>query len=70
VFRPLSRDRRALAAVGAGVTLAVLIVIVVIAAGGGGGKQSAGTTRPAPANAPLAQQLDTLDRMIQQAAGH
>jgi serine/threonine protein kinase len=70
VIRPLRRDRRALAAVGAGVTLAVVIVIIVIAAGGGGGKQTAGTAQPAPANAPLGQQLDTLDRLIQQATNH
>jgi hypothetical protein len=58
--------------VGAVVALAVVIVIVVIAASGGGGgrKTTSATVRPAPANAPLAQQLDALDRMIKQATAH
>lgn len=68
-----AHDRRALAVVGVAAALAVVVVIIVIAAGGGGGggaNHSAGTARPAPANAPLAQQLDSLDRMIEQATGH
>jgi hypothetical protein len=44
-------------------------VIVIATSGGGGGKSSAATVRAAPANAPLSQQLNTLDRMIDRVSG-
>jgi serine/threonine protein kinase len=64
-------DRRpALLAIGVAATLAVVIVLIVIATSGGGGKPTASTVRAAPANAPLSQQLDTLDRMVNRVSGH
>jgi eukaryotic-like serine/threonine-protein kinase len=61
--------RRARFAVGVAALLAAVIVLIVIATSGGGGKSSAATLRAAPANAPLSQQLTTLDRMIDRVSG-
>jgi eukaryotic-like serine/threonine-protein kinase len=77
VTRPLvangvatARHRSALLAVGVAAALAAVAVLIVIATAGGGGKSSASTVRTAPANAPLSQQLDTLDRMVNGVSGH
>jgi serine/threonine protein kinase len=70
--RPLAahaRRRRALVAVGAVAVLAAVIVLIVVATSGGG-TSSAAPVRAAPANAPLSQQLNTLDRMVDRASGH
>jgi serine/threonine protein kinase len=71
--RPLATHadhRRAWLATGVAAALAAVIVVIVIAtSGGGGGKSSAATVRAAPANAPLSQQLNTLDRMIDRVSG-
>jgi hypothetical protein len=52
------------------VALAAVIVLIVIAASGGGGNSNASTVRVAPANAPLTQQLNSLDRMVDRVSGH
>jgi hypothetical protein len=46
-----------------------VIVAIVIAAAGGGGASNAQTVRAAPANAPLTQQLNTLDQMVDRVSG-
>ena len=69
--RPLAADarrRRALAAVGAAAVLAAVIVLIVVATSGGG-TSNATRVRAAPANAPLRQQLNTLDRMVDRVSG-
>ena len=69
--RPLAaqaRRRRALVAVGAAAVLAAVIVLIVIATSGGG-TSNAAPVRAAPANAPLSQQLNTLDRMVDRVSG-
>jgi eukaryotic-like serine/threonine-protein kinase len=63
------RDRRALVVIGVATALAAAVIVLVVIATGGG-KSSATTLRAAPANAPLTQQLDTLDRMVDRPAGH
>jgi hypothetical protein len=55
---------------GIAAVLAAVIVVVVIAAAGGGGNSGTGPIRAAPANAPLSQQLDALDRMVNRISGH
>jgi hypothetical protein len=71
--RPLATSadhRRARLAMGVAAALAAVIVLIVIATcGGGSGKSSAATVRAAPANAPLSQQLNTLDRMVDRVSG-
>jgi serine/threonine protein kinase len=71
--RALATDRRhrhAVMALAAIVALAAVIVLIVIAASGGGGNSNASTVRVAPANAPLTQQLNSLDRMVDRVSGH
>jgi len=71
--RALATDRRhrhAVMALAAIVALAAVIVLIVIAAAGGGGNSNASTVRVAPANAPLTQQLNSLDRMVDRVSGH
>jgi serine/threonine protein kinase len=71
--RALATDRRhrhAVMALAAIVALAAVIVLIVIAATGGGGNSNASTVRVAPANAPLTQQLNSLDRMVDRVSGH
>jgi len=71
--RPLAADarrRRALVAVVVAAVLAAVIVLIVVATGGGGGTSSAAPVHAAPANAPLSQQLNTLDRMVDRVSGH
>jgi eukaryotic-like serine/threonine-protein kinase len=65
-----AHQRSAVLAIGVAAGLAAVIVLIVIATAGGGGKSNAPTVRAAPANAPLSQQLDTLDRMVNRASGH
>ncbi|MGZ4231158.1 MAG: serine/threonine-protein kinase, partial [Solirubrobacteraceae bacterium] len=65
-----AHHRFALLAMGVAAGLAAVIVLIVIATAGGGGNSSASTVRVAPANAPLSQQLDTLDRMVNRVSGH
>jgi eukaryotic-like serine/threonine-protein kinase len=65
-----AHHRSALLAVGIAAALAAVVVLIVIATAGGGGKSTASTVRAAPANAPLSQQLDTLDRMVNGVSGH
>ena len=70
--RALATDRRhrhAVMALAAIVALAAVIVLIVIAAAGGGGNSNASTVRVAPANAPLTQQLNTLDQMVDSVSG-
>jgi serine/threonine protein kinase len=70
--RPLvthAHHRRMPVAIGAAAALAAVIVLIAIVTSGGGGKSSAATVRAAPANAPLGQQLNTLDRMIDRVSG-
>ncbi len=70
-FATYGRDRRVLVVIGVATALAAaVIVLIVIATGGGGAKSSATTLRAAPENAPLTQQLNTLDRMVGRATGH
>jgi hypothetical protein len=52
------------------VVLAAVIVLIVIAAAGGRGNSNASTVRIAPANAPLTQQLNSLDQMVDRVSGH
>jgi serine/threonine protein kinase len=62
--------RRAWLATGIAAALAAVIVVIVIAtSGGGGGNSNATTPRAAPANAPLNQQLNALDRMVERVSG-
>jgi len=71
--RALATDRRhrhAVMAVVAIVVLAAVIVLIVIAAAGGRGNSNASTVRVAPANAPLTQQLNSLDQMVDRVSGH
>jgi hypothetical protein len=71
--RALATDRRhrhAVMAVVAIVVLAAVIVLIVIAAAGGRGNSNASTVRIAPANAPLTQQLNSLDQMVDRVSGH
>ena len=68
-FATYGRDRRALVAIGVATALAAAVIVLIVIATGGGGKSSATTLRAAPANAPLTQQLNTLDRMVSRAAG-
>ena len=65
-----AHHRSALLAMGIAAALAAVVVLIVIATAGGGGKPSASTVRAAPANAPLSQQLDTLDRMVTRVGAH
>jgi serine/threonine protein kinase len=70
--RPLAaktEHRRARLAIGIVALLAALIVLIVIATSGGGGESSAAMLRAAPANAPLSQQLNTLDRIVDRVSG-
>ncbi|HET7052107.1 MAG TPA: serine/threonine-protein kinase [Solirubrobacteraceae bacterium] len=71
--RPLATHadhRRAWLATGVAAALAAVIVVIVLAtSGGGGGKSSAATVRAASPNAPLSQQLNTLDRMVDRVSG-
>ena len=69
--RPLAAagHRRARVAVGAVALLAAVIVLIVVATSGGG-TSSAAPVHAAPANAPLSQQLNTLDRMVDRVSGH
>ena len=70
--RPLGthpHHSRVLVAMSAVAALAAVIVLIVIVSSGGGGKSSAATVRAAPANAPLGQQLNTLDRMVDRVSG-
>jgi eukaryotic-like serine/threonine-protein kinase len=70
--RPLgthAHHSRVLVAMSAAAALAAVIVLIVIVSSGGGGKSSAATVRAAPANAPLGQQLNTLDRMVDRVSG-
>jgi eukaryotic-like serine/threonine-protein kinase len=62
--------RPALLAIGVAAAVAVVVVLIVVASSGGGAKSSASTVRAAPPNAPLSQQLDTLDRMVNRVSGH
>jgi len=64
------RNRHAVMAVVAIVVLAAVIVLIVIAAAGGRGNSNASTVRVAPANAPLTQQLNSLDQMVDRVSGH
>jgi serine/threonine protein kinase len=65
-----AQHHRARLAMGvAAVVAAVIVLLVVATSGGGGGKSSAATVRAAPANAPLSQQLSTLDRMVDRVSG-
>ena len=71
--RALATDRRhrhAVMAVVAIVVLAAVIVLIVIAAAGGRGNSNGSTVRVAPANAPLTQQLNSLDQMVDRVSGH
>jgi len=71
--RALATDRRhrhAVMAVVAIVVVAAVIVLIVIAAAGGRGNSNASTVRVAPANAPLTQQLNSLDQMVDRVSGH
>ena len=63
-----ARRRRALVAVGAAAVLAAVIVLIMIATSGGG-TSNAAPVRAAPADAPLSQQLNTLDRMVDRVSG-
>jgi hypothetical protein len=64
-----TRHRRALVAIGAAAVLAAVIVVIVLAAGSSGAPSSASTVHAAPANAPLTQQLNTLDQMVNRVSG-
>ncbi|MGZ4219316.1 MAG: serine/threonine-protein kinase [Solirubrobacteraceae bacterium] len=65
-----AQHHRARLTIGVAAALAAVIVLLVVAtSGGGGGKSSAATVRAAPANAPLSQQLSTLDRMVDRVSG-
>jgi serine/threonine protein kinase len=71
--RPLAstvRPRRAVVVAAVAAVLAAVIVLIVIASAGGGGNSSAPTVRAAPPNAPLGQQLNALDRMVNRVSGH
>jgi len=71
--RALATDRRhrhAVMAVVAIVVLAAVIVLIVIAAAGGRGNSNGSPVRVAPANAPLTQQLNSLDQMVDRVSGH
>jgi hypothetical protein len=61
---PAVRRSHALAA--AAVLVAVLVLVVIAASGGGSSVKSSttATPRPAPAGAPVAQQLDRLERIV------
>jgi hypothetical protein len=60
---PAIRRSHALAA--AAVLVAVLVLVVIAASGGGSSKTSTtAIPRPAPAGAPVAQQLDRLERIV------
>jgi serine/threonine-protein kinase len=61
---PAIRRSHALAA--AAVLVAVLVLVVIAASGGGGSSKTSTTAvpRPAPAGAPVAQQLDRLERIV------
>ena len=61
--------RRARVALGIAAAVVAVIVAIVIAAAGGGGASNAQTVRAAPANAPLTQQLNTLDQMVDRVSG-
>ena len=64
------RVRRAHAIAAAALLLALLVVVIVVAAGGGGTKRAAppaNVVRPAPAGAPVAQQLDRLEQIVRAA---
>ena len=69
--RPLAAagHRRARVAVGAVALLAAVIVLIVVVTSGGG-TSSAAPVHAAPANAPLCQQLNTLDRLVDRVSGH
>jgi len=67
-FTRHSGRRRALVAIAAAAALVAVIVAIVIATGGGGASK-APTVRAAPANAPLTQQLNTLDQMVDSVSG-
>ena len=64
-----TRHRRALVAIGAAAVLAAVIAVIVLAAGSSGAPSSASTVHAAPANAPLTQQLNTLDQMVNRVSG-
>ena len=61
--------RRTRVALGVAAALVAVIVAIVIAAAGGGGASNPQTVRAAPANAPLTQQLNTLDQMVDRVSG-
>jgi hypothetical protein len=44
--------------------------VLIVVATSGGGTSSAAPVHAAPANAPLSQQLNTLDRMVDRVSGH
>jgi serine/threonine protein kinase len=64
-----ARRRRVLVAVVAAAVLVAVTVLIVVATSGGG-TSSPTAVRAAPANAPLSQQLNTLDRMVDRVSGH
>jgi eukaryotic-like serine/threonine-protein kinase len=71
--RPLAsvvHRRRPAVAAGVVAALAAVIVLIVIATAGGGGGSNSATIRPAPANASLNRQLNSLDRMVNRVSAH
>ena len=65
--RPLPTRNQALAA--AAVLVAVLVLVVVAASGGGSSSKSDTVPKIAPANAPAAQQLDSLEQAVRSLPG-